>query len=713
MTGVQTCALPISEQFPATTHCPGREWSRVNGARKVESERAAKLVQTSIMARATFHHEKAQNSSGAESQAHYLKAIESYELYLANYPEAKGAYETAFNLGECYMEVERYNDAGTQYQIVIQRKQDKELWTSALFNNAKAYEAQVEKEGGLPNKDALAEPAKITGSASEEPKGVAITPTAMGPSAKSWVEALETHVVNLPESEKSPPMLYKIGEIFYLHGDFATADRYFEQIFGKYPQHEVVQLASYYYTQSAKQTGDFKGLQEKLKVVPAASGITDEQKTLMAAGAQFKIAEQIMKEATATDPPDPAKVREAIAEYEKGVAENPGADNAGVAVYNIAVAQENYLNDLVAANEAYMRLAATYPKNSQSKEGLLRAAYNYQILAEFDKSIEAYELFFRTFADDRKAAGDALFNSATLMEESGDYAAALGRYQQYLSEYASDIDAGEVAFVIARLHEKMGDNASAETAYEDCARRESDAARLTETYYRWGKLLTARGDAAGAENRYLQSVAVYIKARDAGGTDEVDPRFAAESQFHIAEQHYDDYTAIVFTGNIRRDTELLRLKAEAFKRLKIYYEDIVTFGSYEWATAALHMLGMINQDFSDALLNAPVPEDLEPEQQDEYIFKLEEIAFPIKNRALEAFKQNVNKGINERQVNEWIIKSYVQLKKLEPQAEEPKFESVTSAESPAFAVAPIDLSPPKLPTAPAAAEGAGAAGGAK
>ncbi len=694
----------------AKTLGPGSEWSQVNGARKRESERAAKLVQTSIMARATFHHEKAQNTTGAESQAHYLKAIESYELYIANYPDAKGAYETAFNLGESYMEVERYNAAAAQYEFVIERKQDKELWTTALFNNTKAFELQLEKEGGLPNKDALVEPEKATVGDSEKPKGVSIAPTKMGATAQNWITALETHVVNLPDSDKSPAMLYKVGEIYYLHGDFPMSDRYFEQVLQKYPQHEVAQLASYYFIESSKQAGDYVKLQDKLKVVPDASGITQEQKHIIAAGAQFKIAEQKMKEATAATPADRAKVLEAITEYEKGIQENPGAESAGIALHNVAVAHEQYLTDLLSANEAYLRLAANYPKNPHAKDGLLSAAFNYQIMVEFDAAIEAYGKFAQTWPDDRKNAGDALFNAAALEEESGRYMAAISSYQTYLSSYATETDAGEVSFTIARLYEKMGDSMSAEQAYEEQGQRDIDAARLTEAYFRWGKLLESRGDVGSAEKRFLQSVAVFIKAREAGGDDAVDSAFAAESQFRVAQMHYDEYKNIVFTGNIRRDTELLKAKAEAFKVLKVNYEEVVTYGNYKWATAALHMLGMINQDFSDALLNAPAPEDLPPEQQDEYIFKLEEIAFPIKNRALEAFKQNVNKGINERQVNEWIVKSYEELKVLEPQTAEPKFEMVIDVDSPAFTLAPVDL---KLPTVPTAAPAADQPGGSK
>jgi hypothetical protein len=55
-----------------------------------------------------------------------------------------------------------------------------------------------------------------------------------------------------------------------------------------------------------------------------------------------------------------------------------------LALNNVAVAYENYLLDLHAANEALLRLAQNYPKSDLAGKSLLKAAYNYQVLGEFD-----------------------------------------------------------------------------------------------------------------------------------------------------------------------------------------------------------------------------------------------------------------------------------------------------------------------------------------
>jgi len=682
---------------------PNSAWAQANAEMTEEIERVNKIRQASILAAATFHHEKAQNTTGEESQAHYAKAIQNYTRYIEGFPESDNYYETAFNLAECYMETGQYPLASEMYTQVIELKKDEELWTEALFNNAKAWERQVEREGGLPNQQALTERDQASEVSADQRKTVEIKAARINETTNRWIQALLLHVDKLPKSERSPAMLYKVGEIYYLHRDFANARKYFDQVFAQYADNKVAQYAAYFYIDTYKQEEDWPGLEQAARRMqqfagrmPSTATIKTSELTGLMTGAILKQAEKKMAEATATSPANLELIREAIALYIKGVQTEPNNKNADIALLNVAVAYENHLVDLVRANEIYLRLGNEYPQSKHAPDALLKAAYNYQILTEFDQAMRAYEKFARQWPD-HKEAGNALFNAAALREEDGQVAAAIPLYEQYLSRYASDADAPQVAFSVARLREQIGDTAGALAGYEAYAKRgPDDASRMSEAYFRWGRIMETRGNWKEAEKRYLQAVAVYIKARGVDASAE--SRYAAESQFRIAGKLYDAYRAQVFTGNIRKDSAVLKEKAETFKQLKVQYEQIVTFGNYTWATASLHMIGMINQEFSDALLTAPIPEGLSQEQADEYMFKLEEIAFPIKNRALEAFKQNVKKGIDERLINKWIIASFVELKKIEPNAVEPKFEEVTASDTSAMALPDLDPTLPKPPS---------------
>lgn len=694
----------------AKTLGPDSTWAKANGDRPEVLDRAAALHQTAILQGATFSHEQAQKDGLPleEARVLYNQAIEGYSEYLKNYPTSEGAFDTAFYLAECYFNVGRYEEAAAEYRKVVQMKdikdqlgkqltkQQEKDYESALFNTAKAYELMVKAEGGLPNQEAVA--AESDTAEGAEKKQVKIIRKRMSKTVRYWIQALEWHVKRLPQSDHSPKMLYKIGEIFYLHGDFDNARKYFRQIFDQYPKDEVAQYAMYYHFETRRQRQEYKEMQEDLANLPTEGPkpYTQEELAVLKAGVTFKKAEQMMAEATAEKKPDLNKVKEAIKQYYDGIAEHPSDEKADLALNNVAVAYENYLLDLHAANEALIRLAQNYPKSELAGKSMLKAAYNYQVLGEFEQAIQVYESMVQSLPQD-SGIGDAIYNAAVLSEENKDYRRATNYYQQYLANYVPASERAGIAFSLARAYEEMGDLDAASRAYEQYSGIGGDEpGRMSEAYFRWGKINEQRGLSKQAEERYLQSVAIFNEAHQVNST--LQAKYAAEAQFQLTNRRYEYYRTIVFTGNSRKDAAILNEKAKLFNELKGSYQTILSFGDYYWATAALHMLGMINQNFADMLLEAPMPPELDETQQEEYIFQLEEIAFPVKARAMEAFKQNIEKGIKEHKVNEWISASYDELKKIEPTAVEPKIEMLTNTYSPAFAVYGIN---PKLPSAPA------------
>lgn len=678
---------------------PDSQWAQANQDQVADVEAAAKLRQNSILSAATFYHEKAQQAGGAESHAFYLKAIEVYVMYVQNYPDTEGYYEAAYNLAECYMETKQYQLAAEMYYQVVQLKKDEEMWTEALFNHAKAYELQLELEGGLPNQGALEERTQVEQEGVDttgQRKTLMIKPAPMSETTSKWIEALKLHVQGLPNSERSPIMLYKVGEVYYLHGDFENARLYFEQLFEQYPSNVVVQYAAHFYLETYKQREDWDQLRTAINRIPSTEHIDVSQLEQRRTGVTLKIAEQLMREATSATPVDKNKLQQAINEYLGAVQRNPSDPNAHLALYNVAVAYENHLLDLTRANENYVVLAQRYPQSKHAPDALWKAAFNYQVLVEFNKAIESYQTFARLYPD-HENGGNALLNAADLLRESGRLGSALPLYQQFLQRYATEgAQASEIAFMVAQLYEKTGNPSAAAVAYEDYAKRGTDdAARMIEAYFRWGRIMESRGNWPEAEKRYHQTKAIFQKVH--AEAPDLDTRYAAEAQFRVVERRYQEYKRLVYTGNSRRDAKVFKQKGEMAAQLKVLFEEVITFGNYYWATAALHMIGAVLDEYADSTLNAPPPSDLPPELQDEYMFKLEEAVYPFKNAAQEWYKRNLQKGIEERLINEWVVRSYLEVLKVEPGTVEPKFETPTSSESQAIARAALDEDLPEPP----------------
>ncbi|MCP4430450.1 MAG: tetratricopeptide repeat protein [Gammaproteobacteria bacterium] len=86
---------------------------------------------------------------------------------------------------------------------------------------------------------------------------------------------------------------------------------------------------------------------------------------------------------------------------------------------------------------------------------------------------------------------------------------------------------------------------------------------------------------------------------------------------------------------------------------------------YDVTTEATYSIASIYQDFSRALLDSDRPSSLNEEELDQYEILLEDQAFPFEDKSIEFFEINLAR-IREGLYNDWIEKSYLELKKLFP-----------------------------------------------
>jgi len=647
---------------------PNSEWSRRNASNQIALEKAKKIRQSGIYASATFHHVNANKAREKDqkdvAQKEFAAALESYQKFLKEFPDSPDKYETIWGLAECYYYTDKYNEAADNYKKVAENK-DGKYYKDALFNVYKAYEEQLKIEGGLPNK---LEEAKESAS-EEEGKGAKkeIVKKPLSPTAQNLVAALRTHIAAFPNDEATPKMIYKIGEIYYGFGQFAEARVEFEKVVDNYPQHEASQTAAHYLIESYKIDGDFAGLKVASEKLLSKGTFTQEGKERdklveLKSGAAGKIAEQDMKE---------GKYAEGITEYIKMYEENPKSRSGAIALHNAGLAYENKLNKIYEANQLYERLATEIPDDELAPQDLLHAGYNYEKLADFPKAVGVYEKFISFYPNNEKT-NDAIYNAGLLKEITSDYSGAISNYHQYLSRAGDAPDAQELALSIAKIYEEQGDTTSAMGAYNDFCSKYKDAEMLSEAYFKWGKILYTQGNYDEANKRFAQSIAVYKMGSSMG---QIESKYASEAKILMTQPSYDRYKTVRYTGDQKQDAKLMVQKGDMFRELKADYEDVVGMGNLDWALAALYMLGMINKEFADALFQAPQPKDLKPEEQDEYTVKLEDMAFPIKSRAIEAFKTCIDQAATKGVWNEWVEKATDEYKIIKPDAPAPlKFE---------------------------------------
>ena len=668
-------AIQVGEAI-AGKYGPDSTWAKANQGKTGVIKNADRQRSKLLFSSATFHHENAQKKKrdvgAAAARTQYEKAADSYEKYLTAFPDAKDSYEATFNLAECYFELQVYDRAADSYEKVIARKKDKELYSQAVKNTMYAREQQFLASPGWPVKP----PDIIEVSESGTGDRVAIETVPLSPQADAWVSSMKLHINTLPEDEDNSRIQFKVGEVYYYHGQYDQAVATFRDQIARYPNSEAAQVSMNLVIQALDRQGRYEELQTvaadyrnrvRVQVIDKEKNITNVQvldKIQVGAGA--KIAEQKIKE---------GKLQEGINEYLVLANKNPKSDKAPIALHN-AAATYIQMGKVYEANDLYIRIARDYPSFEHAKKNLFYAATEYEKLVDFDRAVATYMLFVTSYPDDALTR-DAMYNAALLRENNKEYQAATAMYQRYLDQYSDSPDAVEIAYSMANIYKKIGDDAGAEQAFANFTKNYNDAVMLTQAYLEWGNLSKKRGDSGEASRHYMQVAAVYTQA------SAVDPKagaaFAAEAKFYLADIEYQTYTGIRLELPEKMMERQLLAKAESYKKLNSMYKEIVQIGNFEWATAALYMIGKINKDFADALFSAPIPEELNAEQQDVYIVKLEEMGFPLKQKSIDAFETNISKGKEEKTRNKWIDLSYDELKSYKPEITEAKYELFTFA----------------------------------
>jgi len=669
-------AIAVGEQI-AGLYGPDSEWAKANSGKSTVISRTQKQRAKLLFASATFHHENAQRDkreNGMDSAGpKFERAAVSYEQFLASFPDAKDSYEASFNLGECYFEIQNYQKAVIHYGKVVAMRKDKDLFKSAVKNVVYAREQIFTANPGWPVKP----PPPGDNGAAEDGKGerVTINKAPLSPQAQAWITSLEQHIKLLPDDKDNPTIMFKIGELYFYHGHFNESVTVLKEQIRIYPRSEAAQVSMNLVIDALDRGGKYEELKTVATDYRNAGATNVEKLEKIQVGAGLKIAEEKIKE---------GKHQEGINAYLTLVNESPKSERAPIALHNAAATYVD-MGKIHEANELYLRVAREYPKFEKAKQDLFFAANNYQKLVDFDNAVDTYELYFNTYSDDEHAK-DALYNAALLRENNKEYQEAINLYREYVRRYPDMPDVAETAYSIVRLMLEDGNDSGAEAELANYTNTYNDAVLLTRAYLEWGKLAEKRGDSEGAVRHYRQSAAVYIQAA------QIDPtaggKYAAEAKFHIVDIDYNAFKIIKLNDQKNMENDLLA-KAEAYKELNVKYKEILDLGDFEWATASLHMIGMINKEFAETLFSAPVPADLTPEQQDLYIVKLEEMAFPLKNKAIQAFQTNIDKGASSKIRNKWIDMSYDEIKIYKPEIEEEKyelfsFEATTSLPAPSF-----------------------------
>jgi tetratricopeptide (TPR) repeat protein len=265
----------------------------------------------------------------------------------------------------------------------------------------------------------------------------------------------------------------------------------------------------------------------------------------------------------------------------------------------------------------------TFPKNKLQLEATKQIAYAYRQNGELLHAASEYDRI-ASGSSDPALRSEALLDAGDLYAQSSARDRALDAYNRYVKQFPKPVEtAVETRFKMAEMYKAAHD----ETLYHE---------QLEE-------IVTA--DAGAGSERTARTRTL-----------------AARSALVLAEQLYQDFVVVKlrqpFETSLQEKKQRMDATVAAMGRLMDYGIDEVT-------AAATYYMAETYGNFSRSLLESERPNDLKPEDLEEFKNNLDEAAFPFEEKAIQVHEKNLQ-FLQHGVFDSWTEKSLTRLTELMP-----------------------------------------------
>lgn len=268
-------------------------------------------------------------------------------------------------------------------------------------------------------------------------------------------------------------------------------------------------------------------------------------------------------------------------------------------------------------------LAALYPKHELAVEFPRKLAFAYEKNEQWAYAAEAY-LGLSEKDPDAEVRREGLFLAATMFEKNKNYATSIEHFKDYDAKYEKPFSSQmEARYHLATLYETLGEK---------------------EQHLLWLKKLIEGDQKAGAQRtERSQWLGAWANIK------------------------YGDHYAAEFSSN-RLYLPLVKSLPAKNKLLDTaikQYQAAADYGILEFVTMSSFKVAHLYQQFAKELRESPKPAGLAADEQAVYAEIIEEQAGPFDQLAIELHQANIDRAW-EGSFNEWIDRSFVEMKLLSP-----------------------------------------------
>ncbi len=630
------------------------EWALKNRANATALRNAAQQAKDFLVGSAGYHQKLAQQAKEKgdfeKAKSEYAVAAQLYGKYLEKFPYTSEGYDISYNFADCLyfsgqiaravLIYERIRDDKNQDRLKNDAGLATYLCYSALWENAPERQIKSEEKRGTP----------------------------LSKLEEKLIESSDIYLQIAKDAADRSAVAYNSARIFYDHGMFDESEKRYLRIINEFPDSEAAVYAARDIIGAYNEKKDWVNVAKWSKLLtdrlsqaksPKSREITDEFKTYRGA-ALFKYAEQLQEE---------KKHREAADEYLRIVEENPYHQDADKALFNAAYNFEKALM-FDSAMTIHERIYREYPYSPIAPQSLFLVAYNAERSYNFEKALDAYLLLYKKYPTNEKRLF-AIYNAALLLERLKRYREAATYYMLYAREQAEKFDGKEAAYFAGLMHQKAEDWQGMISRFEqfiDTYRDDPEVQNLVlRAYYQIAKTYEEKmGDWKRAKETYAKILSHYQAKKVE--SDEANA-YAAEAEFKLIEDDFIEYEKLKIGGqSLKKLEESLKAKKAASQSLGKRYGEILKYKS-EWSYAALYRQGNILQLFAEALINTPIPKEIEKDQEavDMYQQMLDEQIAPLEQQAVDIYVSTLERAREGRIFNKWTTLIIERLSKLRPQ----------------------------------------------
>lgn len=686
------------------TYGTGTQWAAEHQDDSEARNEAQELARTSLYTAAIYYHQQANKYFEDGRQDLGVTAFEAasaaYRDYLKQYPHDKQAYELTFYLAETYYYSLHFPEAAETYEKVRDSTQGKQYRVESARNVVYALEKVIDskvKAGELPEKDPFKSDGPESADAASEtdesgaPKSASADKPAedkpaeeIAPLRQRYVKGVDAFLALKPKDEVAPNFAYAAAAIFYAHNHFDEANKRFEAIVNNYPTSEAAKFAANLILDRLIAQKDWTKAAEY--AARFSETVTSGDKGVFAkieGGAKFKIAQKTLEEGGKDI--EEGRIAEGIAKLEEGsraylklVEDDPKREFADLMVYNAAVSLETARKPAEAA-KLYERVYKEYPDSKYASEAMFQVASKSEQSFDFAKAVDTYQLLVKKYPESERRA-DAQINAALALEGQQKYGAAATAFQRFATLFPERPEAPEVFYRSAIVHKKRGNAAAEARALRDFIRRyrgkKDVVPRVVEAYVRLGDMDEEEAEKAtrgsqirkarkSAEDNFEKALKEYKRAKDSPAAT----YFAAKAAFSLAEFDYSDYEKMAISGRTgKAQGKALTDKSKKLQDVEKTFKGVITtYKQAEWSLASLYRVGSLYDDLQRKIIQAPCPADIkriDPIACDEYRTVLEDQAFAVEEKAVEAYRVAYQRSKELKLSNKWTKRTLEALNRL-------------------------------------------------